>query len=153
MKNLFYYNWMVREEWFEWAKQFSNEELAATRTGGFGNILHTLLHIVVVEYDWINDLKGGGDYEFNLEEFETLHDVMALSNRWKKEVQDFVDDWTDELIDKQLILEDGKKIFTYGEVMNHVIAHEIHHIGQLSVWARELDSKPVSANFIGKGLR
>jgi uncharacterized damage-inducible protein DinB len=41
---------------------------------------------------------------------------------------------------------------SWGEVMRHVIAHEIHHMGQLSVWSRELDKKPVSANFIGKGL-
>ena len=27
---------------------------------------------------------------------------------------------------------------SWGEVMQHVIAHEIHHMGQLSVWAREL---------------
>ena len=41
---------------------------------------------------------------------------------------------------------------TWGEVMRHMIAHEIHHIGQLSVWAREIGKKPVSANLIGKGL-
>lgn len=36
--------------------------------------------------------------------------------------------------------------------MRHMIAHEIHHIGQLSVWAREIGKKPVSANLIGKEL-
>ncbi|HDR5875335.1 TPA: damage-inducible protein DinB, partial [Bacillus anthracis] len=30
--------------------------------------------------------------------------------------------------------------------------HEIHHIGQLSIWARELNLRPVSANLIGRGL-
>lgn len=42
--------------------------------------------------------------------------------------------------------------YTCGEVMRHVIAHEIHHIGQLSIWAREMDLKPVSANYIGRSL-
>lgn len=42
--------------------------------------------------------------------------------------------------------------FTYGEVLRHVIAHEIQHIGQLSVWARELGREPVSANLIGRKL-
>jgi uncharacterized damage-inducible protein DinB len=36
--------------------------------------------------------------------------------------------------------------------MRHVIAHQIHHIGQLSIWSRELGKPPVSANVIGKGL-
>lgn len=42
--------------------------------------------------------------------------------------------------------------FTYAEVIRHVIAHEVHHVGQLSVWVRESGLKPVSANFIGRGL-
>lgn len=36
--------------------------------------------------------------------------------------------------------------------MRHVIAHEIHHVGQLSVWAREMGRQPVTANLIGRGL-
>ncbi|HDR5022767.1 TPA: damage-inducible protein DinB, partial [Bacillus cereus] len=44
------------------------------------------------------------------------------------------------------------KTYTYGEVLRHVIVHEIHHIGQLSIWARELNLRPVSANLIGRGL-
>lgn len=42
--------------------------------------------------------------------------------------------------------------FKYGAVMRHVIAHEIHRIGQLSVWSREIGQKPVSANLIHRGL-
>lgn len=41
---------------------------------------------------------------------------------------------------------------TWGEVMRHMIAHEIHYTGQLSVWAREIEKKLVSANLIGKEL-
>ncbi|MCC3376331.1 hypothetical protein LKX83_24965 [Cohnella sp. REN36] len=42
--------------------------------------------------------------------------------------------------------------FKYGEIMRHVIAHEIHHIGQLSVWAREMGKQPITANLIRRGL-
>ena len=35
---------------------------------------------------------------------------------------------------------------------HHVIDHEIHHIGQLSIWAREMGVVPVSANLIGRGI-
>jgi len=48
--------------------------------------------------------------------------------------------------------EGEREAHTYGEVMRHLIAHEIHHIGQLSVWAREIGKKPVTANLIGRGL-
>jgi uncharacterized damage-inducible protein DinB len=42
--------------------------------------------------------------------------------------------------------------YTIGEVLRHIIAHEIHHIGQLSVWSRELGLQPVTANLIGGNL-
>ncbi len=32
--------------------------------------------------------------------------------------------------------------------MRHLIAHEIHHIGQLSIWSREMGIEPVSASLI-----
>lgn len=151
MKQLFYYNWQVREEWFNWCKQLTTEQLLEKRTGGFGNILHTLLHIIVVEYDWINDLNGGNGYEFNLERFHSIDDVIKLHNDWHLEVESFVTEWKEEMGSQILKLADGRS-FTYGEVVNHVIVHEVHHIGQLSVWARELGAAPVSANLIGRGL-
>ena len=49
--------------------------------------------------------------------------------------------------------QDGEQeSFTFGEVMRHVIAHEIHHIGQLSIWSREIGKTPVTANLIRRGL-
>lgn len=152
LKQFFYYNWQVREEWFEWAKQVSAEDLLKQRVGGFNNILHTLLHIVVVEFDWINDLLGGEVIEFQLEDYQTINDVINLHQHWHPMIRNFVENWTDNLSDKQLVIEGGKRVFSYGEVMKHVIVHEIHHIGQLSIWARELGLSPVQANYIGRGL-
>lgn len=54
--------------------------------------------------------------------------------------------WSDEM--EENILDD----FTFGEIMRHVIAHEIHHIGQISIWTREIGYEPVSANLIGRKL-
>jgi uncharacterized damage-inducible protein DinB len=42
--------------------------------------------------------------------------------------------------------------FTSGEIMRHVIVHEIHHFGQVSVWIREFGLEPVSENMIGRGI-
>lgn len=37
------------------------------------------------------------------------------------------------------------------QVLRDVMGYEIHHIGQLSIWARELNLQSVSANLIGRG--
>ena len=58
VKTLFTYNWMVREEWYKWCEDVPLEELLKVRTGGVGGILHTLFHIIDVEWSWIRVLKG-----------------------------------------------------------------------------------------------
>lgn len=156
MIKLFEYNWQVRNEWFDWCETVAVEELMKKRTGGLGYILPTLYHIVAVEYGWI----CGGIQEQQIhfpsfEEMASLQQVREFSDRCHKELAPFVYDWNASLENQIMtdITEDGEEEnHTYGEVMRHVIAHEIHHMGQLSVWAREVGKKPVSANFIGRGL-
>lgn len=53
LQTLFRYNWMVREEWYRWCEDVNEEELLRNRTGGVGSILHTLFHIIDVEWSWI----------------------------------------------------------------------------------------------------
>ncbi|PLR86417.1 hypothetical protein CVD25_07735 [Bacillus canaveralius] len=50
----FKYNWQVREEWFEWCKDVSNDELLKNRVGGIGSIIKTLFHVVDAEQIWIH---------------------------------------------------------------------------------------------------
>ncbi|MGE8205714.1 DinB family protein [Heyndrickxia sp. NPDC080065] len=146
MYMFFEYNWQVRDEWFQWCENISEEELILPRDGGVGSILKTLFHIVDVEQAWINGLQGNPEYHYNFKDYPSLSSVKELSNNCRLKVKDFVQNWSKE-IEKQK-LDD----FTYAEVIRHVIAHEIHHIGQLSVWSRELGLSPVSANLIGRGL-
>lgn len=155
MQTLFKYNWQVREEWFQWCEDVKEEELLVNRTGGVGGILHTLFHIIDVEWSWIRLVQGKPDFQENFEEYRSLERIKELNDRFHSEVEEFVCSWNDSM-EKRLYeecLPDGNvEIFTWGEVMRHVIAHEIHHIGQISVWAREVGKKPVSANLIWRGL-
>ncbi|WP_096435202.1 DinB family protein [Alteribacter populi] len=146
MKILYRYNWQVRNEWFQWCGQFPHEELTSPRTGGLGSILETLFHIVDVEQAWINGLRGEPEFHYNYADYSSLGKVKKLSAQCRPTIIKFVEEWNSELDSK--LIDD----FTYREVMNHVIAHEIHHIGQLSVWARELETRPISANLIGRGV-
>ncbi|WP_099363523.1 DinB family protein [Fredinandcohnia onubensis] len=155
MKTLFRYNWMVREEWYRLCEELSEEELLRTRTGGVGSILQTLFHIVDVEWSWIRLLQGKPDFQESFDDYKSLEQVRKLDSAFRPEVESFVNNWDSSMENKLLYdtLPDGRVVTdTFGEVMRHVIAHEIHHIGQLSVWSREVGKKPVSANFIGRGL-
>lgn len=155
VQTMFSYNWKVRDEWYRWCEEVDEAELLAERNGGVGGILHTLFHIIDVEWSWIRIMQGKEDFEEKFEEHNSLKLVRELDAVFHKEVEEFVRNWNVSMENNIVYdtLPDGRvSTDTWGEIMRHVIAHEIHHIGQLSVWSRELGLKPVSANFIGKGL-
>ncbi|MCE3203407.1 DinB family protein [Paenibacillus sonchi] len=157
MKTLFQYNWQVRNDWFSWCEDVPEDELLKARIGGVEGILKTLYHIVYWEYSWINSVLQG-KAAFEQEPFEahrSLRQVRDLSIQFHAEVEPFVTSWTSEMEHKELtLLRDNGEWITYkhGEIIRHVIAHEIHHIGQLSVWAREIGREPITANLLRRGL-
>ncbi|MBA9029085.1 putative damage-inducible protein DinB [Peribacillus huizhouensis] len=157
MLKLFQYNWQVRDDWFTWCKDVPEEELLKKRVGGVGSILYTLFHIVDVEWAWITlDLRGEQVPKHpTFEEYSSLQKVLNLSRQYRGDVEPYVRSWTSEM-ESKIFSENNPngetENFKYGEIMRHVIAHEIHHIGQLSIWSRELGKKPVTANLIRRGL-
>lgn len=155
MQTFFNYNWMVREEWYKWCEDVPEEELLKPRIGGVGSILKTLFHIADVEWSWIRGMQGKPDFQEDFTLYSSLQKVRELDASFRPEVEQFVLAWNEGMEQNILVDErpDGRVLTdAWGEIMRHVLAHEIHHIGQLSVWAREVGKPPVSANLIGKGL-
>ncbi|WP_237604612.1 DinB family protein [Salinicoccus sp. ID82-1] len=152
MIHFFKYNWQVREEWMDRCSQLSDEILVENRTGGPGSILYTLFHIIDVEQSWIRSIRGKEDIVYNFEDYNSLEKVKKLSDRLRKEVADYLDVELKETEDRIVSVPWDEEEFTRDEILLHVTAHEIHHIGQLSIWARELGLEPVTANFIRRNL-
>nr|WP_276562605.1 DinB family protein [Bacillus sonorensis] len=46
----------------------------------------------------------------------------------------------------------SEEAYTQGDILRHLIAHKIHHIGQISVWAGEMNSVPVSASYVERRI-
>ncbi|OXM16340.1 DinB family protein [Paenibacillus herberti] len=156
MQKLFKYNWQVRRDWFEWCESVDEQELLKSRIGGPGSILYTLFHIVDVEHSWIRGLQGKIETEMPpFEECASVQKLRDYSERCHAEIAPFILAWNSGM--ENQILSDKNDAgewekFRYGEIMRHVLAHEIHHIGQLSVWSRELGKGPITANLIRRGL-
>jgi uncharacterized damage-inducible protein DinB len=152
---MFRYNWQVRDEWFQLCKQLPVEELTRPRVGGVGSILRTLYHIVDVEQSWMRGLQGKPEFHEDPEKYSSLEQIQRLSEQCRPDLESFLQEWTPGMENRIFAgtRPNGQTYrFTYGEVICHVIAHEIHHVGQLSVWARELGIQPPSANVIWRGL-
>lgn len=155
MLTLFRYNWQVRDDWFSWCQTVPEEELLKHRIGGVGGILQTIFHVVDVEYSWICNLQDKPEFMEPFEAYASLQKVHDLSKQFHREVEPFVSSWTNEMEERIVTvprLNGELASFKHGEIMRHVIAHEIHHIGQLSIWAREIGREPITANLIRRGL-
>lgn len=152
MITFFRYNWMVRDEWFDLCKEISIEDLLSSRVGGAGSILYTFFHIVDVEYSWIRGIQGKPDIQVQFDNYKTLQLVKELSDSWKIEVQEFLETWSTDFENENATVHWTTGQYTKSEILHHVIAHEIHHIGQLSIWGKELGLHPVSVSVIGRGL-
>ncbi|MEC4587948.1 DinB family protein [Bacillus safensis] len=153
MNKFFEYNWQVRDEWVNWCNQLTTEELLQDRIGGVGSILYTLFHIIDVEYSWIRGIQGKEDVVLDFDDYKTLTKVKTLSMTLRHEIVEFLKSHLDEKQDRMVTVPWDEDEYTKNEILHHIIAHEIHHIGQLSVWAREKQLTPVSANFIGRKLK
>ncbi|MBO0998285.1 DinB family protein [Bacillus sp. SD075] len=152
MLTLFNYNWQVRNEWIKWCRSLPSEELKRQRTGGMGNILKTLAHIIDVECSWIRAIQGKSDVAIDLDAHDTIEEVEDLSNRYHSEVMDYLN--SHSIDDENAMIQPSWMEGTYekGRILRHLIAHEIHHIGQLSIWSREMGIEPVSASLIDRDL-
>jgi uncharacterized damage-inducible protein DinB len=149
----FEYNWQIRDEWLEWCDQLTKEDLLKERTGGVGSILQTLFHIIDVECSWIRGIQGKDDVEAQFEDYRTLEKVKELSAAYRNEMVDFLKTILEERKDEVVTVPWDDDQHTIDGILHHIIIHEIHHIGQLSVWARELNLIPVSANFVRKKFK
>ncbi|OCA89872.1 hypothetical protein A8L44_02745 [Bacillus sp. FJAT-27986] len=151
MLQMFLYNWQVREDWFKWCQNVSSEELIKKRVGGMGSILHNLYHVIDCEQIWINQMKGSEVIVSNLSTITELTNVIDFSTEIKQLTTEFLCPWDSQMDNKILNItnRNGHTFsFTYGKILRHIITHEIHHVGQLSVWSRELDIKPVSSDLL-----
>lgn len=153
--DLFNYNWQVRDEWIEWADNLPKDELNKIRTRGMKSILYNLYHVIDCEQIWINQLQGTPVIQNNMNAITSLDEIKEYSNSTKEVSKNFVKKYMENNEKKLFIytLKNGEeKEWPYEKVLYHIITHEIHHIGQLSVWAREIGLKPISSDLIFRNI-
>ncbi|WP_175615475.1 DinB family protein [Piscibacillus halophilus] len=152
MRKFFEYNWQVRDEWFAWCQPLTADELLRERIGGVGSILYTLFHIIDVEYSWIRAIQGKEDLIVNFNEYNSLEQVKRLSDKYRVEINEFLNTDVDRIKSQSIKVPWDQAEYTVDDILHHIIAHEIHHIGQLSIWSRELNLEPIPVNFVGRKI-
>lgn len=155
MLDLFLYNWQVREEWFNLCKNISDEYLIKKRVGGLGSILHNLFHVIDCEQIWVNQMRGTPVIIKDINSISNLNEVIEFSNMTRTNTLSFLQSYSNETGKKTLEMNSKNGTaysFSFDKIILHVITHEVHHIGQLSIWSREIGIKPISSDLLFKQL-
>ncbi|MBD3922164.1 DinB family protein [Paenibacillus sp. PR3] len=151
MKSLLLYNWEVRDDYIRSFEELSIEELVKDRHAGQGSILKTLVHIIDVEYSWICAIMGKPEILFDVADYGDLPSIASLSNRLRAEIREDLNILNLSSLEQESIIPPWMtQPLSKAEILMHLIIHEIHHVGQLSLWARELGITPPNSNFIGR---
>ena len=155
MVDLIQYNWDVREDWFAWCESLGDEDFHKERIGGMKSFRETLIHIIDCELLWLNTILGDRITYEGRESIYHLDEIRQYSGYVQLKTKTFIASVKPG--DERRIIEvkrrDGSfRHFSQMKIVAHIITHEIHHIGQLSVWAREIGLKPVSSDLIFRNI-
>ncbi|MED4041317.1 DinB family protein [Niallia taxi] len=106
-------------------------------------------------FEWCRKISEEEPKVFSFEEYKNLDSIIQFSSDTKTKTLNYIENLNPSSYHNVLSATNkkGDKVsHYYVEVLLHIAVHEVHHIGQLSVWARELEKEPVSANLIGLDL-
>lgn len=156
LEKLFRYNWQVREEWIQWCEEIPYDELIRKRIGGMGSFLHTLYHVIDCEQLWIHQMGNQPVISTDLKAITQLDEVKLYDRLTRQRTTLFLLE-LESTRGENRILEIQKRdggivTFSFEKVLSHIVTHEVHHIGQLSIWAREIGHAPVNSDLLIREL-
>jgi uncharacterized damage-inducible protein DinB len=111
--------------------------------------------LLMLNKTWLTGLMKKSTKQYEFHNYDSLEVVKQFSNQIKEETAAFLHSKLSKHEHTVLTTKNkqGKVVsHLYVEIILHVVVHEVHLMGQLSVWAREIGKKPVAANLIGIGL-
>ena len=140
------------------ASALSAEAFTRDLGGSFRSVRDTLVHIIGGEWIWLAYWRTPHQSPAELTNLRTRRDALfnphALSNvaevrlKWleiEKEQTDFVDQLTDELLEKLLPFRTTQVRLAH--LMQHVANHSTYHRGQVALMMRQLGSEPAATDF------
>jgi uncharacterized damage-inducible protein DinB len=125
----------IRRDLLATMDKFSDEELSFSPFEGAWPVGQTLLHIADCEDNWLHgvvrgEIKPWIFYDFS--EYPTREDILEVLNRAWDRTTAFLDSINESNLDEEYRIPSGHP-FSLRWIIWHVLEHEIHHRGELSL--------------------
>ena len=152
IRRLYAFNRWANDRTLSSVADLTGEEFTRKFSVSFGSIQGTLVHILGVE--WLYLQRWRGIFPTSLPSGEEFPDVHNLRSYWQSILSDqanFLDNLTEERLQQELtyVNMSGQK-YTYplADIMHHMVNHSTYHRGQVVSLLRILDKKPLATDYL-----
>jgi len=155
---LYQYDRWANNRVLQAASALSDEAFTRDLGGSFCSVRDTLVHVIGGEWIWLaywrtppvspaelTDLRTRRDTLFNPLAFPNIAEVSLKWSEVEKEQIDFVDQVTEELLEKMLPFRTTQVRLAH--LMQHLANHSTYHRGQVALMMRQLGGEPAATDF------
>lgn len=150
IRRLYRYNWTMRDAWFAWLAERPEDLLTREFVGGRRGFAANLVHVVGAETRWMQRMQGQTATEDDFESCRTLQALRALDADRRAVTHAFLAGLKPADLDRAFTFK-GRTV-TWQAALLQAATHEIHHAGQLFVWAREAGHAPPDSSLFALDL-
>lgn len=146
LTDLFDYCYWANGRLFDVVLTLCDEEFTRDLTGGHGSVRATLVHVLNVEWGWLE--RCGGPARGPALQPASFPAALPLRHQFQRLealVRDFLASCRDADLRRTVEFSFGRKpkyAMPMGEVMNHAAIHGVHHRGQVAAMLRTLGHDP-----------
>jgi uncharacterized damage-inducible protein DinB len=156
LRELYEFNYWARNRQFQACATLAPEQFLRPLGGSFPSVRDTLVHLLAVEWIWLERWRGKSPTkqdvaEFAAEKFPTLE---SIRERWKlieQGVRDYLRDLTAQGLSTPLTytnLQGQAWTYPLWRVLFHVVNHQTYHRGQITTLLRQLGAPAVPIDYL-----
>ncbi len=145
LQELISYNYWARDRQLQLCAKLSQEQLQRNVGGSFGSLRNTLVHLMGVEWVWLERLQGCSPRALPWPE---LAGIPEISQRWagvERDLRNYVAGVNEEtLVQSFTYTNFAGQTWTYPRwrAILHLINHQSYHRGQVTLLLRLLGAEP-----------
>lgn len=138
-----------RSLWDKYVTGLTQEQFVQPSNYSMGSVRNQLVHLMRVDNDWFNGLRGAGFEEMPAP--EAFDDRETLRAKWdtvEQMMQGFLANLTDEMLTSKPFEDDEDGNLVMWQVLLHVVNHGTDHRAQILRLLNDMGVKTVSQDYI-----